>query len=124
MSERRPTFHHRLALLLAATFAGTWLGAVGLTLASARLSAATTGWVLAVFPPGLDSAAISARIVDAEGFPVEPLGRSFAWTAYSPTEGFVGRLEQQGAVLVIRPLGNLRFAGICGAGTELLSPRR
>jgi hypothetical protein len=115
--------HHRLALLLAAAFAGTWLGAGGLTLASARLPPTTNGWVLAVFPPGLDGAAVSARIIEAGGFPSEPLGVAFAWTAYSPAAGFVGRLEEQGAVLVIRPIGDLRFSGICGAGTALLSPR-
>jgi hypothetical protein len=117
------TSHHRLALLLATAFAGIWLGAVGLTVASARLPAATNGWVLAVFPPGLESAAVSARIIDADGFPLEPFGAAFAWTAYSRVEGFVGRLEEQGAVLVIPPIGNLRFSGICGAGTELLSSR-
>jgi hypothetical protein len=113
--------HHRLALLLATAFAGFWLAAVGLTLTSARLPAAANGWVLAVFPPGVDAAAVSARIVDAEGLPLEPFGVGFAWTAYSRVEGFVGRLEEQGAVLVIPPIGNLRFSGICGAGPELLS---
>ena len=115
--------HHRLALLLAAAFAGIWLGAAALTMTTARLPAATNGWVLAVFPPGIDGAAVSARIVDAEGLPLEPFGAGFAWTAYSRAQGFVGRLEEQGAVLVILPIGNPRFSGICGAGTELLSSR-
>lgn len=123
MSEAVIPTHHRFALLLATAFAGIWLGAIGLTVASARLPAPTSGWVLSVFPPGLESAAVSARIIDAGGFPLEQFGAAFAWTAYSPAEGFVGRLEEQGAMLVIRPIGNLRFAGICGAGMELLSSR-
>jgi hypothetical protein len=113
--------HHRLALLLATAFAGVWLGAAGLMAASARLPDEASGWVLVLFPPGLDSAAAAARIVDAEGLPSEPFGVAFAWMAYSPAAGFAGRLKDQGAVLVIPPLGDLRFAGICGGGMELLS---
>jgi hypothetical protein len=112
---------HRLALLLAAAFAGVWLGAAGLTAASARLPNEASGWVLVLFPPGLGSAAAAARIVDAEGLPSEPFGAAFAWTAYSPAAGFAGRLKDQGAMLVIPLLGGLRFASICGGGMELLS---
>ena len=79
--------------------------------------------MLAVFPPGLDGKAVSARIVDAGGIPLEPYGAAFAWTAYARADGFAGRLQEQGAVLVIPPLGDLRFPGICGAGMELVSSR-
>ena len=115
--------HHRLALLLAAGLAAMWLGALALAAATARLPAASSGYVLAVFPPSLASSAVSARIIAADGFPLAPFGAAFAWTAYSRVEGFVRRLEEQGAVLVIPPIGNLRFSGICGAGLELLSSR-
>ncbi len=115
--------HHRFAVLLVTAFAGIWLGAIGLAVTSARLPVAASGQVLAVFPPGLDGAAVAARIGDAGGVPVEPFGAAFAWTAYSRLEGFVGRLEEEGAVLVIPAIGDLRFSGICGAGTEFLSSR-
>jgi hypothetical protein len=115
--------HHRLALRLLVAFIGAWLGAFWLALASARLPAETDGWVLAIFPPGLDGPAVSARIIDAGGFPAEPIGAPFAWTAYSPVDGFVGRLRAQGAMLVIPPLGAPRFAGICGSDMEPLPLR-
>jgi hypothetical protein len=91
--------------------------------ASARLPAAASGRVLAVFPPGLDGAAVAARIVDAGGIPLEPFGGGLAWIAYSRAEGFAGRLEQRGAVLVVPPIGSLRVSLICGAGAQLLPPR-
>jgi hypothetical protein len=85
------------------------------------LPSAAGGWVLAIFPPGADGA---ARISEAEGLPLEPHGGGLAWTAYSPAAGFAGRLEERGALLVIRPFAALRLAGLCGTGMELLSGRR
>ena len=109
----------RIAVLLTLGFAGAWVAAFGLILATARLPDASGGRVLAIFA----SADAAGRIVEAGGIPLESFG-GVAWTAYARADGFAGRLRQRGALLVILPLSELTFAGICGAGMELFAARR
>lgn len=104
---------HRLAVAFLAGSAGLWLAAAAATVATAGLPAEANGPVLALFAPGTDESEAVSRIVAAGGVPGEAWA-GLGWTAWSSQRGFAGRLREAGAWLVVRPIGAVRTAWICG----------
>ena len=104
---------HGLALLLAGTVAAAWVGVMALSLRQASLPPETRGLVLVAFPPGTSDADAFAAVVRAGGEPVRPTWLGFAWVARGRTDGFVGRVEREGALAAFGELPLLPVLGGC-----------
>lgn len=92
-----------------------WLAAVALAIRLMMLPAEASGRLYVAFPPGTGEAGSYALIVAAGGRPIGPALGGWSWEAYGDEPGFVGRLEDQGALVAFRttPLG-VPLAGCLG----------
>jgi hypothetical protein len=88
---------HSFAVVLAGAVLAVWLAVMAVALRDAALPDATDGMVLAVFPPGTSEHDAFAAMVRAGGQPLRNTGLGFAWVAWGPAVGFVGRLKAEGA---------------------------
>ncbi len=93
---------HKLALKLALGVLLVWLAVMALTLYAAALPPQAAGTVVAVFPPGADRNTTGNAVLRAGGAPLQQGWLGLAWQAHSDASGFVGRLQDGGAVLVLR----------------------
>lgn len=89
---------HRIALFLGGAVLAVWTGFMAMALNHAALPPESDGMVLAVFPPGTSEAASFAALVRAGAEPVRQTWLGFAWIARGEGEGFVGRLQREGAL--------------------------
>jgi hypothetical protein len=89
-----------------------WTGVLAVILRVAALGPEDRGKVFVVFPPATAPAEAFAAIVAAGGEPVRAALGDWAWIAHAEDAGFVGRLEQNGALAAFRggPVG-LSLAG-------------
>ncbi|WP_207455354.1 hypothetical protein [Azospirillum sp. SYSU D00513] len=106
-SAPAPSPGHGFALALGGAVLALWLGLMGWTLNEAALEREAGGTVLAVFPPGTPDGEVFAAVLRAGGQPVRKSWISFAWVAKGDEPGFVGRLQEQGALAAYgeMPLG-------------------
>ena len=76
----------------------TWTPVFAIHVYRTALGDASTGTVVVVFPPTLDTKELFRSVLDADGSIVRPV-RWFPkmWVARSVEPGFVGRLKQRGA---------------------------
>ena len=88
---------HRLPLVLLATTLVCWVGLMALVIRDAMLSDATSGTVVAVFPPDRATHENYTGILRAEGLIVQNTWFDNIWVVRSERAGFVGRLKEQGA---------------------------
>lgn len=104
---------HGFALKLAGGIVGVWLLLMGVVLYQAALPPEGSGIVIAVFPPGTDSATVAtasaatgARILSTTWF-------DNMLVVEDETAGFAGRLKDVGAIAAFR---NVSFAGLSFVG--------
>ena len=89
---------HGIALAFFLVAFLVWAGVMTWTVREARLAPDASGTVMVAFPFNwADEHAFSA-IVAAGGRPVRKTWLGFVWIADAPQPGFVGRLEQVGAL--------------------------
>jgi hypothetical protein len=107
------TADHRFALKLLAWIVGIWLTAMAFLFEAAALPPEASGTVIALFPPGMDSAqsfgasaAAGAKLVSTTWF-------DNVLVVADETPGLAGRLKAQGAIEAFK---NMSFAGISFAG--------
>jgi hypothetical protein len=96
-----------------------WAAVLALILRAAALGPDDAGKVFVVFAPGTAPAEAFAAIVGAGGEPVRSALGDWAWIAHAEGPGFVGRLEQNGALAAFRgaPVG-LSLAGCFAWATD------
>ena len=101
--------------LIALGFVLIWAAAMALAVRLMMLPAEASGRLYVAFPPGTGEAGSYAMIVAAGGRPIGPALGGWSWEAYGEEAGFVGRLEDQGALVAFRttPLG-VPLAGCLG----------
>ncbi|HEX6141211.1 MAG TPA: hypothetical protein VFZ01_00710 [Geminicoccaceae bacterium] len=101
--------------LIVLGFVLIWLAAAALAVRLMMLPAEASGRLYVAFPPGTGEAGSYAMIVAAGGRPIGPALGGWSWEAYGEEAGFVGRLEDQGALVAFRttPLG-VPLAGCLG----------
>jgi len=97
---------HWLAAILGACLLLVAVLASGFVVWTATLPDEDDGTALAVFPPTWSEARGLDAVLRAGGRPVRPIWPGFAWVANGAEAGFVGRLEDAGAVVV---LGDMAF---------------
>lgn len=113
----------KLALGLMLGVALVWATSVVLILRPAVLGPHDAGKLFVAFPPGTTETAAFAAIVGAGGEPVRPVLGGWGWAAYGKKEGFVRRLEANGALIAFRNApGGLALAG-CFAFIDPNEPR-
>ncbi len=124
-SIARPQRRGGMALgLIAAAVLVAWIGAVAVTLRAAALAPDEAGKLFVVFAPGTSAADAFASILGAGGAPIRPALGGLGWIAHGVAPGFVGRLEDHGALLAFggAPAG-IPLAGCVGlVGAEARSP--
>ncbi|MCP5374034.1 MAG: hypothetical protein H6907_20055 [Hyphomicrobiales bacterium] len=96
--------NHRVAVLFAAVVLVLSVLATGYSLSTVSLAPDEAGTALAVFPPTWPESRGLAAVLAAGGRPVRPVWPGFAWVANGAEAGFVGRLRDAGAVLVLGDL--------------------
>jgi hypothetical protein len=109
----------RAALALMVGVVVLWAAVLAVILRVGALGAEDAGKVFVVFWPGTASADAFAAIVGAGGEPVRAAFGDWAWIAHAEGPGFVGRLEQNGALAAFRgaPVG-LSLAGCFAWATD------
>lgn len=112
---------HRVALLLGGAVLAVWAGFMAVALDDAALPAESDGIVLAVFPPGAAEEATFAAVVRAGGQPVRQTWLGFAWVVRGEGEGFVGRLQAEGAWAAY---GTIPVAGPALGGCAVITDER
>jgi uncharacterized membrane protein SpoIIM required for sporulation len=109
----RETADHRFALKLVAWILGLWLIGLALLFEAAALPPEGSGTVIALFPPRMSAAESLAASATAGAKLVSISWFDNVLVVADAAPGFVGRLQDQGAIAVFR---NMRFAGISFAG--------
>jgi hypothetical protein len=101
--------------LIVLGFVLLWLGAIVLAGRLMMLPDEADGRLYAVFPPTTGGDAAYMAIIEAGGRPIGPALGTWSWEAHGETPGFVGRLEEEGAVVAFRtsPFG-IPLAGCLG----------
>jgi hypothetical protein len=97
----------RVAVVLMIGIAVAWAIVLAAVVRGAALGPDEEGRMFVVFPPGTAPADAFAAIVAAGGEPVRPALGAWGWIAHADAAGFVGRLEQSGALAAFRgaPVG-------------------
>jgi hypothetical protein len=109
----------RAALALMVGVVVLWAAVLAVILRGGALGPEDAGKVFVVFAPGTAPGEAFAAIVGAGGAPVRPALGDWAWIAHAEGAGFVGRLEQNGALAAFRgaPVG-LSLAGCFAWATD------
>lgn len=93
---------HGFALALMAGVILLWLVVLGFALRAAALPGEASGTMLVVFPPGIAEDEAFASTIGAGGRPLRRALGSFLWVVDAEDEGFVGRVEANGALAAFR----------------------
>lgn len=115
--------HSGAALALMIGVVVLWLAFVALIVRAAALGPDAAGKVFVIFPPGTPPAETFSAIISAGGAPIRPVLGDWGWIAHGDAAGFVGRLEDDGALAAFRgaPAG-LSLAGCVGFAADAEIP--